>query len=213
MSSSLNLSEIRRASQIELVITPNRIQTPDLILEIPQPIIRHSRYVAHFMDHQPIFQIDNLESPTQSRYHHRKVFSCSSAMTKSEISSSSNGGSPESLLLVNDLAILEKVIMNDELVQVMPDDTLHNISADPYPRYGPSRYIIETDTTLTLWSKRGWLNFGSLLTLILVLITLFAVYPVYNHFKPSHKMDPITQSFFSRGGPFTQFELPQSIRY
>ncbi|KAF9013422.1 glycoside hydrolase family 16 protein [Cyathus striatus] len=74
------------------------------------------------------------------------------------------------------------------------DDALHN----PDPRFD-SRF-----SDFTLFSARGWMNVGALIILVTGLITLFAGYPIIDHYK--HLPGKITG--FNLGGINSSGQIP-----
>lgn len=142
---------------IDRAMTGSSCSQTDLMIEIPKPAHTiTARYTAHFMEPKPSLILDESESPTRSRYHHRRVHSISSAITQRSLSPPST--------ITDDLSIAEKFVTSDlsliydEFTPITPD-ALHPLE-NPYPRHGPARYIMESDRSFTLWSKRGWLNLG-----------------------------------------------------
>lgn len=189
-------------SQVEVIMTPPH--NPDLVLDIPKPIL-NSRYTAHFMEYKSAIQNANQESPTRSRYHHHRTRTLTTC-------TSSSDGSPQSGL-TDEISSAETLLcdgmlfLRDDLVSPIPD-LLHSIEKS-YPRYGPSRYIIESDATFTMWSRRGWLNLGSVVTLIVGLIALFAIWPAYAYVNRFAKLDLQTRTLMRKSGPFGRSDLPR----
>ncbi|KAH9812101.1 hypothetical protein DFH28DRAFT_1130351 [Melampsora americana] len=177
-------------SPVEVIMTPQPPQNLELVLEIPKPVV-NSRYTAHFMEYKSVIETADQESPTRSRYHNRRAHTHTN-------STSSSDGSPQSGL-TDEISSAETLLcdgmlfLRDDLVSPIPD-LLHSVEKT-YPRHGPAR--------------RGWMNLGSVITLTIVLIALFAIWPAYAYVNRFAKIDLQTQDLMRQSGPFARSDLPR----
>ncbi|EGG09182.1 uncharacterized protein MELLADRAFT_115854 [Melampsora larici-populina 98AG31] len=180
-------------SQVEVIMTPPH--NPELVLEIPKPIL-NSRYTAHFMEYKSAIQNVDQDSPTRSRYHDRRAHTHTTGSTSSD--GSPQSGFTDEISSAETLLCDGMLFLRDDLVSPIPD-LLHSMEKN-YPRYGHARYIIESDTTFTMWSRRGWLNLDASTWSDTSESTFFVVWPVYAYVNRFAKMDLQTRAMMRKSG-------------